>query len=269
MELLGGRTALVTGGGRGIGRAITHRLAAAGATVVIVARSSAEIHAVADEITRLGGRSLARPADLADDDIVSPLAAELLDTVGSIDIIVNNAARASPVGPFTSIDPREWAHAITLNLIAPFRLAHAFLPAMIDAGWGRVLNISSVAAKAPGLPGGNAYTTGKAALEALTINLAAEVDGTGVTVNVLRPGASETSLHRELRTQDAERVGSAFLERLDRPVRAGLVKDPDVPAAAALDLICSDANGRLVDLVRRHDGAAIVDEVSIENFIAG
>ena len=139
------------------------------------------------------------PADLAGEEQRGRAAAAAL-AAGRVDILVNNAATVEPLGPTASIAVAELRLAFELNVVAPVALTSAFLPGMLDAGWGRVVNVSSgIAAYPAGMVRGNAYATTKAALEAHTLNLAAELHGTGVTVNAYRPGGVDTAMQAWIR----------------------------------------------------------------------
>jgi 3-oxoacyl-[acyl-carrier protein] reductase len=175
-----GKVALVTGAGRGIGRATSIGLAAAGAKIGLLARSVDELEEVEEAVTGLGGRALVAPADVGDRQQLAEVAAKLASELGPVDILVNNAAVVWPLGPTTSVDPADWAAAMTVNLVGAFTLTSLYLPGMLERGWGRIVNISSGIADHPeGMIGGNAYATSKAGLEAHTKNLAAEIAGTG------------------------------------------------------------------------------------------
>jgi len=127
---------------------------------------------------------------------------------GRDDILVNNAATVEPPGPAIGIQAGDLRLAYEVTVIAPAALTAAVLPGMLDAGWGRVVNVSSgIVASPAGMVRGNAYAATKAVLEAHTVNLAAELADTGVTVNAYRPGGVDTAMHAWIRRQDPERIG--------------------------------------------------------------
>lgn len=243
---LTGRIALVTGGGRGIGRATALALAAEGAEVAVLARSSAEIEHVAAEIEKTGQRGLAVTADLADAAAIRAALQTVREGLGPVSILVNNAAVVEPLGRSVSVDPAEWARAITINLSSIFQLINATLPPMLETGWGRIVSVSSGVASGNGMIHGNAYATSKAGLEMLTRNLAAELAGTGVTVNAVRPGTVDTAMQAHIRTQPADRVGQEMRDRFVKFYESGALLDPDLPARLIVAVIQGDATGEIV-----------------------
>ncbi len=146
--------------------------------------------------------------------------------------------------------------AFEINVVAPAALTAAVLPGMLDAGWGRVVNISSgIAAHPEGMVRGNAYATTKAALEAHTINLAAELSGTGVTVNAYRPGGVDTAMQAWIRRQDPERIGAGLHERFSRNFADGSLITPAHSAAALLAHLAGDDTGAIWDVSTARVGA--------------
>jgi len=192
--MLAGKTALVTGGGRGIGRAIAIGLAAAGARVVCAGRTQHEIDEVASAI---GGVALA--ADLGDRQKVTDFIARL-QAVGPVDILVNNAGIAESA-PYNRTSDEMWDRMMQVNVHAAFALSRALIPAMVTAGFGRVINVASNAGRA-GYAYTTAYCASKHALVGVTRALAAELARTPVTVNAVCPGWVRTDMVK----QAAERI---------------------------------------------------------------
>ena len=194
---LGGKTALITGAGRGIGRAVALGLADAGAALILIARSTGQLAQAQAILLGRGaaaGRIRVIPADLGDEQHRGRAAAAAV-AAGRVDILVNNAATVEPLGPTAAVPVAELRRAFELNVIAPAALSAAVLPDMLDAGWGRIVNVSSaIVARPDFMVRFNAYAATKAALEAHTVNLAAELRGTGVTVNAYRPGGVDTAM---------------------------------------------------------------------------
>lgn len=245
------RTALVTGSTNGIGRATALALAERGAHVLVSGRDSERGAATVDAITRAGGSAEFIAADLSSPDGAHRLAGAAVTGGRAVDILVNNAAVVAPIGPSAQVDPTEWAAALQVNITAPALLSFALLPAMVHATWGRIVNVSSgIAAHPASMIGMNAYAAGKAALEAHTLNLAAELGGTGVTVNAFRPGSVDTAMQAWIRGQDPEQIGSALHERFARSYADSTMNTPDVAAGALLDHLDGEDSGQVWELSR-------------------
>ena len=189
---LSGQVAVVTGASRGIGRAIAVAFARAGADVVVAARSSegapsklpGTIEGTAREVEAAGRKALAVPMDVTDESQVREAARRTLDTFGRADILVNNAGISFPA-PFTETPLKRWDLVMAVNLRGPVMCAQAFLPAMLEQGSGRIINISSYLAEVL-MPGMMSYSVSKIALEKWTQALAAELAAKGIAVNALR-----------------------------------------------------------------------------------
>jgi meso-butanediol dehydrogenase/(S,S)-butanediol dehydrogenase/diacetyl reductase len=192
VESIEGRVALVTGGGRGIGRAIALALARAGANVAVAARTVQEIEAVAAEIAALGRRTLFLPLDVVDRAQLAAVPERLARGLGPVEILVNNAGIHFS-GPVQRTDDAAWDAVLAVDLTAPFLLSRACLPAMYEAGWGRIINVASVAGRI-GLKYGAAYSAAKHGLIGLTRVLAAEGARRGVTANAICPSWTETAM---------------------------------------------------------------------------
>ncbi|WP_255955961.1 SDR family NAD(P)-dependent oxidoreductase [Streptomyces odontomachi] len=246
---LNGKVALVTGAGRGIGRALATALAESGVRVACVARSEDELSRTVELITSGGGSAVAVPADLGDAGTVPDVVHRVTAELGSPDLLVNNAATVEPLGPSTDMKPDAWHAAFTLNVITPAALSAALLPGMTGAGWGRIVNVSSGIVARPGtMIGGNAYAATKAALEAHSLNLATEVAGTGVTVNVYRPGTVDTAMQAWIRRTGRGRLDGATYTRFVRNHEEGGLISSDDSARALLDRLAGDATGQVWDV---------------------
>ena len=243
-----GRVAIVTGAGRGIGRELALGLARAGALVAVLARSNDQLGETVQLAQAAGGEALAICADVADPAARAHAVQVVTDVYGAVDILVNNAGVVAPLGPSATVSSAEWAAALELNVTAVASLTFAVLPGMLSGGWGRVVNISSSVAGSPaGMIGGNAYVTSKAALEAHTVNLAAELAGTGVTVNAYRPGAVDTAMQAWIRSRDESDVPQLH-ERFHRMYREGRLITPAMSAAALLPRLAGDETGQIWDV---------------------
>lgn len=202
---LAGKGVVITGGGRGIGAAVARRLAADGAGVVVSARSIAEIEAVAEELRAAGHRAAAVACDVADPEQIRGLFEAATDALGTVDILVNNAGVASSA-PLKAITVEEWNRLFTVNATGTFLCTQAFLPAMVKSGWGRVVNIASVAGKM-GAAYIAAYATSKHAVVGFTRSVAMEVATRGVTVNAVCPGYVETDMSEYTVQRIMEKTG--------------------------------------------------------------
>jgi NAD(P)-dependent dehydrogenase (short-subunit alcohol dehydrogenase family) len=230
-----GRTALVTGAGRGIGRATAVELATVGVDVAILARSPDQLEETATCVRELGRTAFVLQSDLSDPGQVSRSLRQIQDQLGVIDIVVNNASVVWPLGPSVQVDPGEWAAAIGINVTALAVVTFAFLPGMIAQKWGRIVNVSSDVVDHPGaMIGASAYVTSKSALEAFTLNLAAELAGSGVTVNAFRPGTVDTAMLASLRSEDHSTVSGALYDRFSQAYRAGSLTTPQASARSML-----------------------------------
>lgn len=250
MAKLQGRVALVTGGGRGIGKAAAIELAKRGAAVGLVARSQGEVEAAAAEIKQLGRQAHGFTADLGQPSATTALVEQVTSALGPINILVNNAGVAGPFGTIWEIEPDEWERALLLNLAVPFRLAHAVLPHMIERGWGRIINVSSGAARNP-MERAGAYSASKAGLDVLTRQLGIELDGTGVAAISLYPGVVDTVMQTTIREQPADVVGQGMADRFRGYHESGRLQTPDRPGrliAALAGEAGTRFNGQIVDM---------------------
>jgi NAD(P)-dependent dehydrogenase (short-subunit alcohol dehydrogenase family) len=199
---LAGRNAVVTGGSRGIGKAIARALAAEGCDVGLVGRDAATAEAAAAELARESGRRvIALPADTGDDDSVAAMAQRAVAELGRVDILVNAAATPNTGAPLREADlERE----LNVKLRGYLRCARAFAPGMAEAGWGRIINISGLAARQAGTVVGSVRN---AAVAAMTKNLADELGPAGINVTVVHPGMTRTERTPEMLAAMAQARG--------------------------------------------------------------
>ncbi|GAA1166043.1 3-oxoacyl-[acyl-carrier protein] reductase [Kitasatospora gansuensis] len=225
---LQGRTALVTGAATGIGAATAKALAAAGAAVAVAHHAQiGQARTVLEAVRRAGTDGIEISADLTDTDTVARMADQIRSELGPVDILVNNAG-AYPRLAWADTDEAAWAAALEINLTAHYRTCHAFTPGMIERGWGRIINVSSVNARI-GRVGLTAYSAAKAGLLGLTPALARELGPHGITVNTVVPGAiqvdAENALPAHHRARPQEQVARQCVPRRGQP--------EDVAAAVA------------------------------------
>ena len=206
--LLEGRIAVVTGGGRGIGRAIALLFAHEGADLVLAARNRDQLEQTASQITELGRTSLAVPTDVSSEAEVSACFDQARDRFGKVDVLVNNAG-ISIERRFLDLSLEEWERTFSVNLRGVVLCTRAVLPEMLANGKGRIVNIAS-GAGVRGLPGSAAYAASKAAVIALGASLAGEVEDQGVQVNTICPGPVDTDLLNQSAVRDFVAQSSAL-----------------------------------------------------------
>ncbi|MCY3683166.1 MAG: SDR family NAD(P)-dependent oxidoreductase [Gemmatimonadetes bacterium] len=201
MSQLTGKVALVTGSGRGIGRAIAIAFATEGADLILAARTTEQLDAVAEEIRALGRKVLPVPTDVTNRQSVDALAEKVRGEFDRLDILVNNAGGGIERNSILDSNPDPWIETIAVNCISAYLVSHALLPLMIESGGGRVINVGSGMGHRP-RAGNSAYNVGKAGMWMFTQCLAEEVWEHSITVNELIPGPVATHL-----TGDRMRVG--------------------------------------------------------------
>jgi NAD(P)-dependent dehydrogenase (short-subunit alcohol dehydrogenase family) len=212
--LLGEKVVIVTGGGRGIGRAIALKFGREGALVVVASRTQAEIEAVAKQIRDAVGHAEAVVADVSDSEQCESLFHAAVARFGRVDMLVNNAGDYGPVKPIEEISLGEWDHVINVHLRAAYLLTHLALPGMYARRSGVILNISSLSAKSA-FAWGSPYAAAKAGMLGLTRVVAAEGARKGVRVNAICPGpVTETKMSKDLGHTLAERLGVSEEDQL-------------------------------------------------------
>lgn len=190
---LGGQVAVVTGAGRGIGRAIASKLARLGALVVVSGRTRETLDHTARSICSQGGQAHVEPCDVSSLGSVEALAASVEEAFHRLDILVNNAGVGSFSAPLHQMTPEEWEKVLNTNLRGVFFTIRAFCPMMIRARSGHIVNISSLAGKNP-LPNGAAYAASKWGLNGLSYSVAEELRAHNIRVSVVCPGSVHTAL---------------------------------------------------------------------------
>ena len=236
------KIAVVTGGGRGIGRSIALRCAAEGADVALAARSAEQIEEVAGLVEREGRRGLAVVTDLRDPDQVARLADTVAEELGGVDVLVNNSGIAGPMGVMWEIEPEEWEETIQVNLTGTYLCCRSFLPGMVSRRSGSIVVIGSMTGKRP-LHGRTPYAASKLALVGLVRTLAWEVGEHGVRANLISPGAVEGKRLDKVIEGQASTRGLPLEEVRDElaggsPLRRFV--DPD-DVAEAVVFLASDA----------------------------
>ena len=195
---LEGRVAVVTGGARGIGFASAQRLADSGAAVALWDRDAGALEEARGALA--SGKASAHAVELTETGAVEAALAATLAAHGRVDILINNAGITGGNAPTWELAPAEWRRVIEVNLIAPFLVARAVIPHMLARGYGRIVNIASIAGK-EGNPNASHYSASKAGLIGLTKSLGKELAGKGVLVNAVTPAAAETDIFRQMTEQ--------------------------------------------------------------------
>jgi 3-hydroxybutyrate dehydrogenase len=238
------RIALVTGGGRGIGRAIATALASEGAAVAVVARTEREVADVAQEMRDESGiQAMHAVCDVSDRESVEIALADVRERLGPIDILVNNAGVAESA-PLVKTSDELWQRHLNINLTGTFYFMRSVVPSMIERGWGRIINVASIAGKT-GAPYISAYSASKHGVLGLTRAVALEVATKGVTVNAICPGYVDTDMTERAIENITSRTGKSpvearsLLEQMSPQQR--LVTSKEV---AALALLLASEEGR-------------------------
>lgn len=227
--MLKNKVAIITGAGRGIGKAITLAFAGAGADVVLVSRTRSELEAVASEVRDAGRRVLVVVADISDPAEVNRMVAETLREFGQIDVLINNAAIAGPT-PVIETSLEDWNRMINVNLTGVFLCSQAVLQHMLDRQQGKIINVSS-GSGVRAAPTNAAYSASKAGVIAFTQALGGELKESGIQTNVICPGPIQTEM-------------LAFRPKGSAPIDPSIILDPEDVAGAAL-FLASDYSGRM------------------------
>lgn len=246
------RTCLITGGGRGIGRATAVELSRRGHRVALTARSAEQL---AETAALIEGPVMSVPADITDDDAVGDVFGEVEDRWGPVDVLVANAG-AGTSAPVHRITDEDWARMLALNLTAPFQCIRRAVPSMKDSEWGRIVVVASVAAKY-GAPYLAAYTAAKHGVLGLVRAVAAELAGTGVTANAVCPGYADTPMTEHVVKAIQGRTG-----RGEKEVRNLLAQKQPIgrlitPEEVAQTILLCVTNGAITGQGINVDGGAV------------
>lgn len=238
---LDGKVAIVTGAGRGMGKAIAERFAAEGARVALTGRTRADLDRVAQGIEKRGGRATCHVLDVRDIDAVEKTVNEIASAAGALHVLVNNAGISGPT-PLSAVTRERWRDILATNLDGAYFAARAAIGRMKDHDGGRVINIASIGAQVA-FPGWTAYCASKSALVGVTRCLAMEVANRGITVNAILPGWVKTAMADAGVESIARDMGKSVAETLPilmSAVPLGRMSEPDEVAEMAVHL-ASDA----------------------------
>jgi NAD(P)-dependent dehydrogenase (short-subunit alcohol dehydrogenase family) len=231
------KVAIITGGGRGLGRSVALAFGREGAKVVLAARTKGQIEHVAEELRSLKKSAITVPTDVSDEDEVSHLVKKTLEAYGTIDILVNNAGTRGSIGPIHKISLEDWEQTLRLNLTATFLCSKAVLPVMMEKKEGKIINVATTMTPRPNL---TPYMVAKAGVTHFTRQLSREVKEFNIQVNVIHPGVMDTRMQKELRKAGAEVIGTDMFERMKEE---GILHSPDEPAQLVLFLATKAADG--------------------------
>ena len=238
-----GRVALVTGAGRGIGAATARLLAREGAAIALAARTEEEIVSVAREISSRGSTALPVRLEVAEEVSVSSCFEKIHAELGNVTILINNAGTPGIPLPVAATRPEGWRRTFDVNVTGAFLCAREALPGMVSANWGRIVNISSAAARHP-VAGMAAYGASKAALDQLTRVLALEGSPYGNDVTGVYPGVVDTKMQEESRGFGQELIGKQLYRMFQGYRDFGMLRPPEEPAEL-ISYLCTPAAQRL------------------------
>jgi NAD(P)-dependent dehydrogenase (short-subunit alcohol dehydrogenase family) len=232
--MLSGRVAVVTGASRGLGRDIAYALAQHGASLALVARDQAGLEETARRIfCEIGGSACVVPADITSSEEVAKVRKAVAEELGTAQILVNAAGIFGPLATIRDGNPADWIRTIAVDLVGPYLTCRVFVGGMLEAGWGRIVNVSSAASLYPPGPLNSAYSTAKTALNRMTRHLASEIEGSGTTANVIHPGSLQTDMWSEIKQKVAMAPGAVALrDWVDMVERTG-----GDPVGKATDLV--------------------------------
>lgn len=239
---LSGKSVIVTGGSRGIGRATVFSLAGEGAKVALMARSKEDIDEVVSKIGAEGGCAISLAGDLRKDEDVRLCVEEVLRAFGGIDILVNNAGVITPMGPIWKLAVGDWDSALATNLRGPFLMTRYAVPAMIGRRKGKIINIASGMGERP-FANFSAYCASKAALIMMTKVMALELKPYGIDVNGVEPGVVDTAMAEAILDVGPESAGLDFYLNMKRLKESEELMKPEDVARIVLFLASDAADG--------------------------
>ena len=247
---LSNKIAIITGAGRGIGRAISIAFAKEGAKVSLVARTVSELEETAQLIEEYGSQSIVIPTDVTEPGSVTAMVQETISRYGRVDILVNNAGISGPIGPLQDNRIDDWIKTIQVNVIGPYLCCKSVVPLMTNQGGGKIINLAGAGAN-NAWANLSAYCTSKAGVVRMTEVLALELENKNIQVNALGPGSIHTRMWEELRN-GAEAANATEIQEIGDRVLSGGGASLEKPAELAVFLASDDSgelSGRLISAV--------------------
>lgn len=238
---LRGKSVIITGAGRGLGRAIAHATSREGAKVTLMSRSLNELEDVAAQIRDRGGTCFVSRGDVSRQDDVTRTVKRTAERFSTVDVLINNAAIIGPVRFWEDADPKAWDKTMAINLNGAFLCARAVLPFMIQNRGGKIINIASGLGQMP-FPKFCAYSVSKAGIIQLTRSLSEELGSLNIQVNAIDPGMMDTKLQERIRSFGPAVLGTSVYENLMEYKNKDRFKDPDEIASLAVILASSEAD---------------------------
>ena len=247
---LSNKIAIITGAGRGIGRAIAIAFAKEGAKVSLVARTVSELEETAQLIEEYGSQSIVIPTDVTEPSSVTAMVQETISRYGRVDILVNNAGVSGPIGPLQDNRIDDWIKTIQVNVIGPYLCCKSVVPLMTNQGGGKIINLAGAGAN-NAWANLSAYCASKAGVVRMTEVLALELENKNIQVNALGPGSIHTRMWEELRN-GAEAANATEIQEIGDRVLSGGGASLEKPAELAVFLASDDSgelSGRLISAV--------------------
>jgi NAD(P)-dependent dehydrogenase (short-subunit alcohol dehydrogenase family) len=235
---LKGKAAIITGGGRGIGRAAAVEMAKEGASVAVISRTATELE---ETVRLIGGDAFSFTGDISNPGNVDALVEKTLAAFGRVDILMNNAAVRGPVAPIHEVEHKDWNGTLAVNLGGAYMLCRAVAPHMIRQGGGKIINVTSGLGEMV-LPPLGVYSIAKAALNHMTRIMAEELKGLNIQVNAMDPGAVDTRMQEELRGLGPEALGEEAYKEFMALKESGYIEPPEKPARLAVFLASGDSD---------------------------
>jgi NAD(P)-dependent dehydrogenase (short-subunit alcohol dehydrogenase family) len=223
--LLKNKVALITGGGRGLGRATAVAMAQEGASVAILSRTGSELEETASLVEKAGGKALVLPADVADERAVRKAVSRTVSELGALHVLVNGAAVVGPAAPLHETDPDDWDYTLAVNLDGARQMCQEVIPHMIQAGGGRIINVTSGMADFA-MPLFGSYSVSKAGLNHMTRIMAEELRSFDIQINGLDPGVMDTRMQEEIRGMGPDILGKALYDQFMSFKETGHLRPP-------------------------------------------